>query len=158
MTVSDDTRALDGSEALAALIRTVPFFRHLERVSYARLIGALEEVIVPAGTVLALEGGGADALYLIETGEVSVTVHTPEGERVLGTLRGPAYFGEMGLLLGRRTASVHAASDIRAWRLSRERFEQIVRQQPSIAMAVATTLAELLDQRARQYAGAPVAA
>jgi len=158
MTVSDDTRALDGFEALAALIWTVPFFRSLERVSCARLIGALEEVTVPAGTVLALEGGDADALYLIETGEVSVTVRTPEGERVLGTLRGPAYFGEMGLLLGRRTASVHAASDIRAWRLSRERFEQIVRQQPSIAMAVATTLAELLDQRARQYAGAPVVA
>lgn len=74
----------------------------------------------------------------------------------MGTLHGPAYFGEMGLLLGKRTASVRTASDVRAWRLSRERFEQIVRQQPSIALAVATTLAELADQRARQYAGAPV--
>ncbi|OFV81110.1 MAG: hypothetical protein A2W26_04280 [Acidobacteria bacterium RBG_16_64_8] len=36
--MSDDTRALDGSETLAALIRTVPFFHTLERVSCARLM------------------------------------------------------------------------------------------------------------------------
>lgn len=139
------------------LIRSVPFFRNLDRVDIARLIGALEELRLPAGTGVILEGDQADGLYLLEDGEVAVTIRTPEGARSVAQLRGPAHFGEMGLLLARRTASVHALSDVRAWKLPRHRFEALVRERPALGLAIAAALAELVDRRSREFVGAPTA-
>ena len=67
----------------------------------------------------------------------------------------PGTFGEMGLLLSRRTATVQATTDARVWRLPRERFEQLVRERPEIGLRVATALADTLDRRQRALVGAP---
>src|SRR3972149_10257859 len=80
------------------LLRNVPFFRDLDRVSVARLVGALEERRVPKGADIVREGDEADGLYLLSSGEVTVTL--PCGGDVEGaTLRAPAHFGDMGVLL-----------------------------------------------------------
>lgn len=146
------------TEPLEALIRGVPYFHSLDRVDVARLTGALEEVTFSAGELIFAEGDDADALYLLERGRVAVTVATPSGERHLVEEDGPGHFGDLGLLLARRTASVRAVNDIRAWRLSRERFDRAARERPAIGLAMAASLAELLDRRSREHAGAPVAA
>lgn len=139
------------------LLRKVPFFRHLDRVDIARLIGALDEVRLLAGTGMVLEGDDADGLYLLEEGEVAVTIQTPEGARLVAQLKGPAHFGEMGLLLARRTASVHTVTDVRVWKLPRYRFEQLVRDRPTLGLSIATVLAETMDRRQRESIGAPIA-
>jgi DASS family divalent anion:Na+ symporter len=141
---------------LEPLLRRVPFFRTLDRVEIARLIGALERVRVPAGTVIFREGADADCLYLLERGKVQVTVMTPGGERRVAELEGPAHFGDQGLLLERRTGSVRATADVDAWMLPRHRFEQLVREKPAIGIAVAASLAEVLERTSRQHVGAPL--
>ncbi|HET9001808.1 MAG TPA: SLC13 family permease [bacterium] len=144
------------AEPVEALIRGVPFFSALDRLDVARLTGALEEVAFAADTVIFSEGADADALYLLDEGQVTVSVRGPTGERSVATLRAPAHFGELGLLLGRRTGSARAATDVRAWKLSRERFERVARERGHLGLMMATSLAELLDRRSREHAGVPI--
>jgi di/tricarboxylate transporter len=146
------------SEPVEALLRGVPFFHSLDRVDIARLTGALEEVTFSAGEPVFAEGDDADALYLLETGRVRVSVRGSADERSLAELEGPAYFGELGLLLARRTGSVRAVTDIRVWRLPRERFDRLASERPGLGLAMAGALAEMLDRRSREHAGVPVAA
>src|SRR5919197_4712036 len=146
----------DRETVLEALLRGVPYLRDLDRVSFARLMGALEPVTLAAGTLIAAEGEAADALYLLEEGRVRVTVQSPAGEIEVADLSAPAYFGEMGLLLARRTGSMRAVTDLRLWRMPRERFEALVRERPEIALSVARVLADLLDRRQRSLIGAPL--
>ena len=145
----------DERDPVAELLRDVPFFRGLDRVDLARLLGALEEVRSTAGAVIAAEGAFADALYLVERGRVAITVSSPDGELSLREVVGPAHFGELGLLLARRTATSRAITDVTLWRLPRARFEALVRDRPSIGLAVASALADAVDRRSREYAGAP---
>jgi len=146
--------ALD-TDPVADLLRRVPFFRGLERVDLARLLGACEEVSARPGEVIAHEGTEADALYLLERGRVAITVASPDGEMSLREVSGPAHFGELGLLLARRTATSRAVTDVVAWRLPRPRFEALVKDRPQIALAVAAALADAVDRRSREYVGAP---
>lgn len=151
-------RAIDPARAseLAPedLLRHVPFFRDLDRVSIARLVGALEPVEVPAGRPIVREAAEADGLYLLGSGEVTITVRSDRDVEI-ATVRAPGHFGELGLLLARRTATVRARKDTRLWRLPRDRFEQLVRERPDIALAVATSLATTFEQRQRALVGAP---
>jgi anion transporter len=142
-------------DALERLLRLVPYFRDLDRVSLARLAGALEPIDVKAGTEITREGTEAHEVYLLERGELSAAVHAPDGAVEVGQVSAPGTFGEMGLLLSRRTATVHATTDARIWRLPRERFERLVRERPEIALRVATSLADTLDRRQRALVGAP---
>lgn len=144
-------------ESVEALLIRVPFFQALDRVDLARLAGALEEVRLPAGAAVFSEGADADALYLLASGRVEVTAGANGSERQVAVLEAPSYFGELGLLLKRRTASVRAATEVDLWKLPRERFDGLAREQTAIALAVARSLASLLDRRSREHVGAPVA-
>jgi DASS family divalent anion:Na+ symporter len=142
-------------DALEVLLRQVAFFRALERVDIARLIGALEPQHLPAGATIISEGEAADGLYLMQTGRVAVSVQAADGESSLSTLEAPAAFGEMGLLLARRTATVRALTDVRLWKLPRDRFEQLVRERPQVALNAAIASTELLERTQRRLLGAP---
>ena len=141
---------------LESLLRLVPYFRDLDRVSLARLAGALEKVELPQGTIVTREGAKAQELYLLAAGAVTASVLSLSGNIEVGTITAPGSFGEMGLLLSRRTATIRVARDATMWRLPRERFEQLVRERPDIALAVATSLADVQDRRQRELLGAPL--
>ena len=150
-TVGEDREA-----DLERLLRLVPYFNGLDRVSLARLAGALEPVSFRTSDVITREGEPAAELYLLASGSVTASVHADSGAVEVGTVSAPGSFGEMGLLLSRRTATVMAIQDVQAWRLPRARFEQLVRERPEIALAVATSLADTLDRRQRALVGAPL--
>ncbi len=143
------------SETGESLLRQVSFFRTLDRVEMARLVGALEEFDMPAGATIIQEGAEADGLYLLAQGRVQVSVRVGDGEKELAQLDAPAQFGALGLLVGRRTSTVRAISDVRVWKLPRERFEQLIRERPTLALAVAGATVEQLEGGQRQLVGAP---
>lgn len=122
----------------------------------ARLVGALEELHVPAGAVIATEGEQADALYLLARGRVRLSVRAATGDLELREIDGPTHFGELGLLLARRTATSRAVTAADLWRLPRRRFEQLVRERPDVGLAIAAALADVVDRRSREHVGAPM--
>jgi divalent anion:Na+ symporter, DASS family len=152
---------MSGAEAsldpVQDLLRRVPFFRGLDRVDVAKLAGALEQVRLPAGTRIFSESAEADSLYLLSAGSVQVTVKAEDGERPVAVVEAPGYFGELGLLLARRTGSVYARTDVEIWTLPRSRFDQTVRERGTLGLAVAASLARMLEDRSRTHAGVAAA-
>jgi len=137
------------------LLRSIPYLRDLSRVDIARLIGASEDVHFAPETVIVREGETADSLYLLARGEVEITVLVDGAERPVRTIAAPATFGEFGLLLAQRTATVRAITEGQAWRIPRDRFERLVGERPGLGLAMARALASTIDSRERERIGAP---
>jgi divalent anion:Na+ symporter, DASS family len=147
------------SEEVAAqeqLLRSIDFLRDLDRVDIARLIGSSEDAHFAPGEVIVREGEVADSLYLLASGTVEVSVHADGTERSVRSISAPATFGEFGVLLGERTATVGAVSAVQAWRIPRDRFERLVRERPALGLAIARALATTIDRRDRSRVGAPL--
>jgi len=104
------------------------------------------ELEVPAATVLFSEGAEADGLYLLESGSVEVTLQTNSGPQRLAQLDAPAHFGELGLFIARRSADVRTLTGVRLWKLSRDRFEQLVRDKPTVGLTAATRPSSYSDE------------
>lgn len=81
------------------------------------LARAIDVVELPAGADVVREGEPADALWIIDAGEATVTV---DG-RFVRTMGPHTYFGEIGLLRGiPRTATVRTSRPCVLWRVSGE--------------------------------------
>jgi di/tricarboxylate transporter len=152
------SRALDLEHA--DLLAQVKLFGGLGRVTLAKLAAHLESVPLPAGAELFRQGDAGDAFYLVARGTVGafVTADGEATERRVNTLKAGDPFGEMALLSSRpRIATIRADTDAEVLRLQRNRFLALVREEPSVALAVAASLGERL--RARDLpapaAGAP---
>lgn len=89
-------------------------------------------------------GEPADSLYLLAQGRVEIVAEDGKGGRhKLATLSAPAYFGEMGLLLGQpRAATVVAAGEAVCYRLDKKGFDTIIHARPVLAEMLAQILAE----------------
>jgi DASS family divalent anion:Na+ symporter len=141
---------------LEALLRAIPFFAGLDRVDLARLVGALEEERYARDDVIFREGDSGDALYLVERGLVRVSVLAANGAQTITEIGEGMHFGELGLLLGRRTASATAQTDVTVKRLPGERFQELLKESPTFGLGLAAALAMLVDRRSRESVGAPV--
>jgi di/tricarboxylate transporter len=137
------------------LLRSIDYLQALDRVDIARLIGVSEDAHFESGATIIDEGAAADSLYLLGRGSVEVSVHADGGDRVVSSMSAPATFGDFGLLLPDRTASVRAVTPVQAWRIPRAAFERLLHERPGLGLAMARSLAIVIDQRDRNRVGAP---
>jgi di/tricarboxylate transporter/CRP-like cAMP-binding protein len=123
----------------------IPVFSGLDRIGLAKLIPTLQQIRLDAGEVLYKAGDDGDAFYVVVDGIIRVFV-APGGESSEIACLGPGDgFGEMALLTGEpRTNDIEAQTDALLLRLSREHFNQLIRQYPSIGVSVAGLLASKL--------------
>ena len=103
----------------------------------------MERRTFPMGTRLVERGDAADGLFLIERGRASVTIDLADGSRRrLATLGPGMTFGEAALLDGgRRTADVHADSEVTCLVMPVEAFQALLVERPDV---VAIVLGNLL--------------
>ena len=128
----DQPSARDWAEVLARL----PLFAGVGKRQLRRIAGLAQVRDYDAGDTIVKEGGAADGFYLILEGRARVA--TSGRARTLQT---GSYFGEMALLDGEpRSATVTAISGVRAMRLPRRPFLQLLQKEPSIALALLTEL------------------
>src|SRR5207249_3886075 len=116
------------------LLRSIDYLRDLDRVDIARLIGSSEDAHFQIGAVIVSEGEVADSLYLLASGTVEVSVRVDGAERSVRTITAPATFGDLGLLLPQRTATVRALTDVQVWRIPRQHFERLLRERPALGL------------------------
>lgn len=107
-----------------------------------------------AGETLTHQGAVAHYLYVIVSGRVDVVTQVaPEGpSRVVASIEGPGFIGEMGLMTGEsRLASVIARTDVECYRLDKPGFEKVLQDRPALAAEFSDILArrrvELLTVR-----------
>jgi hypothetical protein len=77
-------------DSVEDLLRHVPFFVDLDRVNTARLVGSQERAHISAGTLIFEQGAEADALYLLERGQIEVTITTLDGDLSVAVLEAPS--------------------------------------------------------------------
>ena len=137
-------------------LRSVPLFASLDDSATSELRNLLVIRDVPGSTALFKSGDSGDALYLIESGRVRISVRDVDGSDVtLAELAGGDFFGEMALLDGKpRSADATVLEDARFAILSRENFLNFVRGNPDVALKMLSAIThrlrrtdELLRQR-----------
>jgi CRP-like cAMP-binding protein len=133
--------ALRELEPRVALLQVLDLFSAAARPVIERLARVLEEVELPADSVVIREGDPPDALWIVVDGEVDVTI----GGNFVRTMGPRSYFGEIGLLRGiPRTATIRTIEPSVLWKLSGEDFLE--------ALQTSTPSASLLDVSTRRLA------
>jgi uncharacterized membrane protein len=102
--------------------------------------------MVPQKTRLFRQGDTGDAMYLIESGRVRISIRDADAQEVtLAELAQGDFFGEMSIIDGRkRSADAQVIEDSRLAVLSREAFLAFVRRKPDVALEMLTALTDRL--------------
>jgi di/tricarboxylate transporter/CRP-like cAMP-binding protein len=123
----------------------IPLLADLDRIRLAELIPSFEQIQVKSGDILYSAGEPGDALFIIIDGIVRVFLR-PGGRSLEIACLGPGdWFGELALLTGEpRTTDVEAQTDLILLKLSRNRFDQLIKKYPSLGVSLAGLLAAKL--------------
>lgn len=125
------------------VLRRVRLFADLDQEEVDEIARLFKERSFPQGETIIREGTGGAAFYVIESGEVTVTV----GGDFRATLGPGDYFGEIALLdEGARIATVTAATDLDCYGLTLWEFKPLVEENGVIAWKLLQTLAKELRQ------------
>jgi CRP-like cAMP-binding protein len=131
----------------ARLLGHVDLFAGLERVTVAKLAAHLDPRSYKSREIIFRQAEPGDAFYLVASGSVGVYLMDKSGAADIRVkvLHAGEPFGEMALLTNSpRTATIKAETDCEVLRLDRSFFLDLVREQPSAALAIAATLSRRL--------------
>jgi uncharacterized membrane protein len=127
-------------------LRSVPLFASLDDEAAHDLRNRLSDKIVPQNTRLFKQGDKGDAMYLIESGRVQISIRDDDRQEViLAELAQGDFFGEMAIIDGRqRSADARVIEDARLAILSRDAFLSFVRTNPDVALEMLSALTDRL--------------
>jgi CRP/FNR family transcriptional regulator, cyclic AMP receptor protein len=134
------------TEMTLEAIRSVPLFASLDDQAAVELRNLLTFKNAENGTMLFRKGDSGDALYLLESGRVRISLQDEDGDEVtLADLAQGDFFGEMALIDGRqRSADATVFEDARLAILSRNDFLSFVRSSPDVALEMLAALTDRL--------------
>lgn len=122
-------------------LKRVPLFSQCSRSELRSLAANTDEVDLPAGRRLIVEGERNDTFFILLDGEVEVYVK----EQLVRNLRAGDFFGEISMLdRGPATATVVTTSPGEALVMSHAQFRDAVQNQNDIALRVISVMAERL--------------
>jgi len=127
-------------------LRSVPLFASLDDDAARDLRSLLSDETVPQNTRLFRQGDKGDAMYLIESGRVRISIRDEDKQEViLAELAQGDFFGEMSIIDGRqRSADAKVIEDAQLAILSREAFLSFVRSNPDVALEMLSALTDRL--------------
>ena len=103
-------------------LKAIPLFSGLTHADLQFLAGQMDEVSIPADTVLITEGVGNHAFFVILEGVVDVSV----GGKYRRTLGPQDFFGEISMMeLDAATATVASRTPVRAFVVSHAQFSAV---------------------------------
>jgi CRP/FNR family transcriptional regulator, cyclic AMP receptor protein len=125
------------------VLRRVRLFVDLDEEEVDEIARLFKRRSFPQGETIIREGTGGAAFYVIESGEVTVTI----GGDFRATLGPGDYFGEIALLdEGARIASCTATTEVHCYGLTLWEFRPIVEENGVIGWKLLQTLARELRQ------------
>jgi len=127
-------------------LRSVPPFASLDDLAATELRSLLTSKQANSGQQLFHKGDSGDAMYLIESGRVRISIRDEAGKEVtLAELAQGDFFGEMALIDGRqRSADASVFKSARLAVLSRKAFLSFVRTSPDVALVMLSALTDRL--------------
>ncbi len=134
------------SQMTLEALRSVPLFASLSDQAATELRDLLLERDVATNTRLFNKGETGDAMYLIETGRVRISIKDDDHKEItLTELAQGDFFGEMSLIDGRqRSADATAIDESRLAILPRQAFLGFVRLNPDVGLGMLAALTDRL--------------
>jgi len=134
------------SQMTLEALRSVPLFASLDDSAATELRNLLSDKVVPRNTRLFRQGDTGDAMYLIESGRVRISIRDDDKQELtLAELAQGDFFGEMSIIDGRqRSADAQVIEDARLAILSRDAFLSFVRTNPDVALEMLSALTDRL--------------
>ncbi len=131
--------------------RQSPLFQGLPAPSIDQLIDIAEVCRHTSGDPIVEEGTEGDAIFLLYSGEVSVSVEATKGRVHLATLRHKgAFFGEIAVVdPGPRSATVTSETDAVLLSIRLRALEHLFEREPKAHIAILGNIARVLAQRLR---------
>jgi len=137
------------------LLRRIPLFAEIEPAKLKLLAFMSERVAYDGGKNLCRQGDKADAAYLIIEGEADIILEGPDGPLTVATLGANEIVGETGILSDApRNATVRAKGRLVCLRIATDPFMRMVREFPTMAIAIMRELAQRLDANNKQLSSA----
>lgn len=128
-------------DAKTELISRVPLFSQCSKRELALVAGIADEIDLPEGKELTREGAPAREFFVLVDGTADVL---SKGRRI-NKLKAGDFFGEIALVHDSpRTATVKAASPVRALVVTDRNFRRLLEESPEIQRKVLFALAERL--------------
>jgi CRP-like cAMP-binding protein len=131
--------------ALREAVERVPFLHGLPPDKLDALAASLQAHRYRRGDLVFRRGDPGDALYIVLSGRVRIWTPSEAddgAEAILATLRPGEFFGSLALLDGEpRSASATAVEETEALILPRDRFRQLLNDEPAIRDHVLAMLA-----------------
>jgi NTE family protein len=135
-------------------LQSIPFFRSLSAPALNAISAKLQYVQLEHGQVVFTEGSLGDSMYLIESGQVKVSINAgvingsenAAQEKVINYLGPGNFFGEMALILNqRRSATVTVTIDADLWVLRKADLDELLVDNPEIALQITRELSRRLS-------------
>ncbi len=135
-------------DSLATVLRRIPLFADLPPGSFAKIIADLREEQHPPKTVICYEGEAAYDFYIIKSGEVEVLINRAGNRREVVAVNGPnEWFGERALFSDRpRSATVVTRTEVELWRLTKEKFDALIEENPRLILHFTQVISDRLYQ------------
>lgn len=128
------------------VLRTVPLFRQVPEADLVAFAHLVRERRQPKGSMILSQGDRGDALFLIRSGQVKVSVVAEDGREVILSVLGPgSFFGELALLDDEpRSAHVIAMEDTLLLQLHREDLRGRLKLSPELSVSLLRELSQRL--------------
>jgi CRP-like cAMP-binding protein len=132
-----------GSRSVLGSLTSIAFFAGLGPEALEGLAGTMRARRFKRGEVIFHIGDPGDALFVIVSGEVKISLPSDTGEEaILATLRAGDVFGELALLDGApRSASATAISATETVVLPRDRFRELIATEAGVRDALLAAIA-----------------
>ncbi|MHB8844242.1 MAG: cyclic nucleotide-binding domain-containing protein [Nitrospirota bacterium] len=135
------------------LLKKNLLFKGCTQEDFELLAGLFSERTVSSGTTIFGEKTPGEALFIIKSGEVKISLMAGEGEE-MGLLHlGPGdFFGEIALIQeSSRAVTARAETAAELAMLTRKDFMALIDLDPRVASKVTLSIARLLAMRVKAY-------
>ena len=134
------------------VLKAVPMFGSLTPEELRALAPLVTQRSATRGTAIMREGDAIDALYIVISGRLKVTMGEADGkETILSILGAGEFFGEMGLIDDNpRSASVVALEACELLAVSKRAFRKCLFENAQLALAVMRVLVRRLREADRK--------
>ena len=128
------------------ILAELALFEHLPEEDRAGLAAVVDQIDVPANTVLFRTGDPGDSLYVIRHGEIELYIKDTAGQKIVLTVAAAGeMFGELALLdEGARTATAVALSDTQLLMLDRDDLLLLFKKTPAAAVRLLAAMSQMM--------------
>jgi small-conductance mechanosensitive channel/CRP-like cAMP-binding protein len=127
------------------LLEQSDLFGMIEKAQRDLLASHFKTIGLQPGETLIREGAAPDALYIMASGAVEITVTEATGPRIVAHMRPGESIGAIGLITGSNYgATATAVTPVKAYRLDKDSIAEAIKLQPALAKGL-----EVLAQRGR---------